>query len=555
MMKKGIKLMFIFLLLGMGMNICAQESLMENPRGVYKLMNTVGTDGKITAVSNDQYIICTDSTAWLLDVRYKAFELYRIGGNAVFNYTGEEPDSANPLARRIYNSNARQFTLKWWNGGERKKENVPSNNWCIENYESNQFSEVGREITDALVASEKGHVPNSFIGRWKTLGKVASLNNKEVERIRASSILIPYEETEYNIVAPSSLLRIKALKGRFSSISMDDDAPIKKFLWGGKVHKVAWLSPDTVAVQQKDGYVIWARMPEEMSFIDRIWEQEKVLSQKDLYADAYQWMLSSTPEGGFLLLAAVRVLDEDKYAKLCWSQKVRRHYVPRDLTRSLASEYKKQFLNDVMEAFYLYSHDSLPIESLHRLKEMYDTQQAKTATQNMFHLQDTLMHVVIPQMLIDVSLSGNIPSPVSRVVCTESYQEAFLKYYRSANMEQMMMDEYWKIVTEKLEKKDRNILPELSKYMSDNLYVLALNTSIGIMTEEDLLHLNGILATPEGRTFVKTTGDFTRKLSQMFGSEADNEVTAFMKMKFFSFVDKNIILVRKVRTILVHEVR
>ena len=113
----------------------------ENPRGIYKMMTLTGKQGEIKAPF-DQYKICTDSVTLMLNVQGTSFQIQDTD-HMVFYYTGEQPKDENDKSTLIYDSNAEHFTLKWWNSG-RGHLYFPDNNWCIEKYEANQYSEIGR---------------------------------------------------------------------------------------------------------------------------------------------------------------------------------------------------------------------------------------------------------------------------------------------------------------------------------------------------------------------------------------------------------------------------
>ena len=191
----------------------AQKS---NPRGIYHMVSITGKYGTEDAMF-DQYKICTDTMTWMLSVmedgrvnqnKEKANRPYfELGDNdhMVFNYTGEEPDTIGPTKTRIYNSNKKGFTMKWWSTA-RGHSVFPENAWCIEQYESNNFSDSGKKIFDMLYITKNKVKKDGLQGRWKVIGAIKMSGSKIVDEWQKSGKLnlnendyVPYQD-EYAII-------------------------------------------------------------------------------------------------------------------------------------------------------------------------------------------------------------------------------------------------------------------------------------------------------------------------------------------------------------------
>ena len=191
----------------------AQKS---NPRGIYHLVSITGKYGTEAAMF-DQYKICTDTMTWMLSV-YEDKRInqhweranrpyFELGDNdhMVFNYTGEEPDTIGPTKTRIYNSGKKGFTMKWWSTF-RNHAVFPENAWCIEQYESNNFSDSGKKIFDMLYSTKNKVKKDGLQGRWKVIGAIKMAGSKIVDEWQKSGKVdlkdndyVPYQD-EYAII-------------------------------------------------------------------------------------------------------------------------------------------------------------------------------------------------------------------------------------------------------------------------------------------------------------------------------------------------------------------
>ena len=234
----------------------------ENPRGVYKMTWLEGKQGKVKAPF-DQYKICTDSVTLMMSVQGNQYQIGKNDSN-VFNYTGEAPDANDSTATRIFDSNAEHFTLKWWSTTPFHL-HFPHNDWCTEYYESNQYSENGKKILDALMSPPAHEAKNPLIGTWRLIGFMDELRNvkKELKRIKEKPM-----EGIYTVFTPEYIVALS----RSIGLLYPAPNPYNKrvFKVGKDENKITWLSPDLIAVEihqdYRTDYEILERATQETAF-------------------------------------------------------------------------------------------------------------------------------------------------------------------------------------------------------------------------------------------------------------------------------------------------
>ncbi len=222
----------------------------ENPRGIYKMTTLTGKQGEIKAPF-DQYKICTDSVTLMLSVQGNGF-MIQDHDKKVFNYTGEQPKDENDKSTLIYDSNADHFTLKWWNAN-RGHIYFPDNNWCIEKYEANQYSETGREVFGALPAIPVADKTNPLLGTWRVLGDVDELRDikKALPEMHANYEASKYHDFFY-IFSPKTFAMVLRLQaGVVNAVAYDGK---KAYKLNNQTLRVKWLTKDRVAVEEKIDY-------------------------------------------------------------------------------------------------------------------------------------------------------------------------------------------------------------------------------------------------------------------------------------------------------------
>lgn len=263
MRKSGI----ILLLALCGTMAQAQESLTENPRGVYKLM-TIESYGSKVAAPYEQYKICMDSTTLQCNVNGNRFSIHR-NDREIFNYTGENPKDSISKSSLIYNSNAKQFTLKWWSP-YKNHYLFPENDWCIEHYQSGKYSESAEVFFYAITTFVSPDKENPLIGQWRFIGFMDELKNTKKEVAKMREAPQPKNPT-FAVYTPSHTSIVSSNQGIVYNAEYNGKKSVKI---NGTERQMKWFSKDCVAIAFTKGYrtdyEIWQRINDEEPVINKI---------------------------------------------------------------------------------------------------------------------------------------------------------------------------------------------------------------------------------------------------------------------------------------------
>ena len=238
----------------------------ENPRSIYKLMKVTGKMGEVKAPF-DQYKVCTDSITLMVSVQREEEAVFSIGDNdhKVFDYTGEEPKSADDKSTLIFDSNAEHFSMKWWSQYA-DHELFPNNDWCTEKYESGRYSLVGRIVFDALTGKAVVDPRNPLTGTWRIITDQAkSLDNikKELPAFREQSQK-PTSAffNSFIVLSPVHTVWIVAeILGNVERVEYGGKEAFKTFrIDSENEYQVKWLSKDRIAVRRSTSSKNWMIM-------------------------------------------------------------------------------------------------------------------------------------------------------------------------------------------------------------------------------------------------------------------------------------------------------
>lgn len=213
----------------------------ENPRGIYKMTTLTGKQGEIKAPYN-QYKICTDSITLMLNIQGSFFMIGQNDKN-VFNYTGDQPKSEDDKSPLIYDSDADHFTLKWWSEYDYHPY-FPKNDWCIEKYEANKYSEVGKIIFDALNGNVATDPANPLIGVWRLIDKVRELPDGEMEMPKQDN----KDKWFYVFMPQECVMFHQSLGSVFDGVTYNGK---ESFTMKNGTRSVKWLSEDRIAIEMK----------------------------------------------------------------------------------------------------------------------------------------------------------------------------------------------------------------------------------------------------------------------------------------------------------------
>lgn len=247
-------------LLALPLSLCGQT---ENPRGIYKLTTLIGKNGPVNA-PYDQYKLCTDSATIMFSQQNSM--LYFNNMDPVYNYTGEGNLDSDDKSQRIYDSDSKHFTLKWWSEYTNHIY-FPQNDWCTEEYEANVFSETVKPIWD-LIANPQTDKHNKLIGTWVLTGTVNSPKGvkKAIKELHPGMDNVSYDRIR--IFSPTHLVNITK---RTANSSHAVNTTIRyagkdAYMFGNNVVKVKWISKDCIIIEYTIStlteYQIWMRATE-----------------------------------------------------------------------------------------------------------------------------------------------------------------------------------------------------------------------------------------------------------------------------------------------------
>lgn len=266
-MKKSITTIMLAVLT---MSAAAQT---ENPRGVYKMTTLTGKLGEVIA-PYEQYKICTDSITLMVTEEKNVFHIYH-NDSEVFNYTGSEPsDNAEKNRVRIYDSNDREFKLKWWSSYANHVY-FPQDDWCIEKYESGRYTELSKLFFDAFTGTAEVDAKNPLTGTWRFIGYIDDFRDakKDLPKVRANYKTSKYFNS-FMVFTPNSLTTIFTRGGGVDKIQLNGK---KSYQSGKKTFQIKWLSKNCIAIEDRIDYrtdwMILERVTDGTSPLDNIASQ------------------------------------------------------------------------------------------------------------------------------------------------------------------------------------------------------------------------------------------------------------------------------------------
>ena len=237
------KIILTLLLVSFAVGATAQT---ENPRGIYRLMTLVGKNGEVNSPFH-QYKVCTDSlTLTVVFGRNRIFQIQN-QDRKVFNYTGEEPKSEDDKSSLIYDSNAEHFSEKWWSKFP-DHQIFPHNDWCIEKYQSEQYTEESRIAFDAMTGKAEIDAKNPLTGTWRLIGEVDELRDakKALPKLHDDYPKSKYLNTFF-VFSPKHLVTMSRSGGEVDDIKLNGK---KAYTYNNMAHQVKWLSKNRIAVER-----------------------------------------------------------------------------------------------------------------------------------------------------------------------------------------------------------------------------------------------------------------------------------------------------------------
>ena len=141
----------------------------QDPRGIYRLTKITGRNGIEIDGTFDQYKICEEDATYSLWVdgsnpKNVQFRL-NINDANVFDYTGRVPQEEDGHGSQIYDSNGKEFKLRWWSV-YKDHALFPDHGWVVEKYERDKFSKPAEEILSMLRDTKDFDSNDPYAGIW-----------------------------------------------------------------------------------------------------------------------------------------------------------------------------------------------------------------------------------------------------------------------------------------------------------------------------------------------------------------------------------------------------
>lgn len=245
----------------------------QDPRGVYKLM-TLTAYGVEQYAPYDQYKLCTDSISLTIAIDKGIFQIVN-NDKTVLNYTGESLEYDTDTRTKIYNSNDKEFTLKWWSEVKNHLY-FPHNNWCIEKYKAGEFSDEASRIFQEIMDFHEPDKENPFIGEWRVLGGMDDFSKvkEQVADLRAKNPSLGSKAQM--LVLTSNNMVIVALEQNGGAGGMFDVSygGRKSITFAGTTRQVRWIDENLMAIEYKteysSNYDVYERITDGQSVVSRI---------------------------------------------------------------------------------------------------------------------------------------------------------------------------------------------------------------------------------------------------------------------------------------------
>ena len=141
----------------------------QDPRGIYRLTKITGRNGIEMDAPFDQYKICEEDATfsfWVNGSNSKDVQFHlNINDANVFDYTGRVPQEADGHGSQIYDSNGKEFKLRWWSV-YKDHALFPDHGWVVEQYERDKFSKSAEEIFSLLRDTKEFDSNDPYAGIW-----------------------------------------------------------------------------------------------------------------------------------------------------------------------------------------------------------------------------------------------------------------------------------------------------------------------------------------------------------------------------------------------------
>lgn len=212
----------------------------------------------------DQYQVYTDSIAMLCSFANGILNISDQWDGTVLNYTGPDTENSTDKDILIYDSNKKGFTMKWWSNYN-SHIYFPKDDWCIEKYEANQFSEGTKPHFEILMNTPKKKEGNPYLGTWRLIdtysksiiiadtvmvGEMEYIDILKNDKDYLNNLIkkAKLQNPTYCTFTPSQMLHIRSVSDRnmhslLNKVSYNDNGFVLNSLLD---YTVTWLSDNCI---------------------------------------------------------------------------------------------------------------------------------------------------------------------------------------------------------------------------------------------------------------------------------------------------------------------
>ena len=258
----------VFLLMALCLNICVAYAQKENPRGTYKMTKLTGRGGVEIDAPFDQYKICEEGMTISVFVQSTSEDeaecRFLLNDPIFFNYTGREPQGMDQHGSQIYDSNGKEFTLRWWSQIQNHPY-IETNSWAIEKYEREIYSKQAKETRNLLLDASQPDANAPFSGRWNLLGYARDTLNISLVLKMAGKAEVENVSLLYMVVRGGKTLWVQNVPNNrqmeFQTKTQNSHNIGKKtIVLSNRKYDVNWVDDDTFYYKdERGGYCVWRR--------------------------------------------------------------------------------------------------------------------------------------------------------------------------------------------------------------------------------------------------------------------------------------------------------
>ncbi|MBO4431190.1 MAG: M56 family metallopeptidase [Bacteroidaceae bacterium] len=248
----------------------------QDPRGIYRLTKITGRDGIEMNAPFDQYKICEEDATysfWVDGSNLKNIQFrLNINDTNVFDYTGRVPQEEDGHGSQIYDSNGKEFKLRWWSV-YKDHALFPDHGWVVEKYERDKFSKAAEEIFSLLRDTKDFKSNDPYAGIWWVMSE------KDEADLQAwkdgKGAIEPPLIMNGMVVRGHRVLRLSymndinmARRGLMGSVQDFSHVGKKQIRIGSRIYEPQWIHENQFYYQAENGkFQLWIRQTISKEFL------------------------------------------------------------------------------------------------------------------------------------------------------------------------------------------------------------------------------------------------------------------------------------------------